>query len=60
MTFYLQHNKEGRVFIDKREHASHTTIRAIDAVSWGDARDKISDYEFDKVEGYGWFLPKGG
>ena len=59
MTFYLQHNKEGRVFIDKREHASHTTIRAIDAASWGDAHDKISDYEFDKVEGYGWFLPKG-
>ena len=59
MTFYLEHNKEGRVFIDKREHASHTTIRAIDAASWGDARDKISDYEFDKVEGYGWFLPKG-
>ncbi len=59
MTFYLQHNKEGRVFIDKREHASHTTIRAIDAASWGDTRDTISDYEFDKVEGYGWFLPKG-
>ena len=59
MTFYLQHNKEGRVFIDKREHARHITIRAIDAASWGDARDKISDYEFDKVEGYGWFLPKG-
>ena len=59
MTFYLQHNKEGRVLIDKREHASHTTIRTIDAASWGDARDTISDYEFDKVEGYGWFLPKG-
>ena len=59
MTFYLQHNKEGRVLIDKREHASHTTIRAIDAASWSDARDKISDYEFDKVDGYGWFLPKG-
>ena len=59
MTFYLQHNKEGRVLIDKREHASHTTIRAIDAASWGDARDTISNYEFDKVEGYGWFLPKG-
>ena len=59
MTFYLQHNKEGRVLIDKREHASHTTIRAIDGASWGDARDTISDYEFDKVEGYGWFLPKG-
>ena len=59
MTFYLQHNKEGRVFIDKREHASHTTIRAIDAATWGDARNNISDYEFDKVDGYGWFLPKG-
>ena len=59
MTFYLQHNKEGCVLIDKREHASHTTIRAIDAASWGDARDTVSDYEFDKVEGYGWFLPKG-
>ena len=59
MKFYLQHNKECRVFIDKREHASHTTIRSIDAASWGDARDTISDYEFDKVEGYGWFLPKG-
>ena len=59
MTFYLQHNKEGRVLIDTREHASHTTIRAIDAASWGDARDTISDYEFDKVDVYGWFLPKG-
>ena len=59
MTFYLQHNKEGRVFIDKRKRASHTIIRAIDANSWVEARNSVSDYEFDKVEGYGWFLPKG-
>lgn len=25
MTFYLQHNKEGRVFIDKREQASSSS-----------------------------------
>ena len=59
MTFYLQHNNKGRVFIDTREHTSHTTIRTIDAGSWIEARNSISEYEFDKVEGYGWFIPKG-
>ena len=59
MTFYLQHNKEGRVFLDKREHASHTTIRTIKASSWREARETIHEFEFDKVDGYGWFLPKG-
>lgn len=59
MTFYLQHNEKGRVLIDKREHASHTTIRTIEASTWIEARNTISEYEFDKVDGYGWFLPKG-
>lgn len=59
MTFYLQHNDEGRVVLDTRLHAKNTHIRDINASSWREARETIHEFEFDNVDGYGWFLSKG-
>ncbi len=56
MTFILQHNKEGRVFIDTRLRTDHAKIRDIDAATWQDARYSIHELEFSYVAGYGWFV----
>ena len=56
MTFYLQSNKEGRVFIDKRMHVGNVKIREIEAPTWRDARETVHEFEFEKRDGYGWFI----
>lgn len=56
MTFYLQSNKEGRVFIDKRMHVCNVKIREIEAPTWRDARETVHEFEFEKRDGYGWFI----
>ena len=56
MTFVLQSNKDGRVILDKRLHMNNVRIRDIEASSWKEARASISEYEFNKVDGYGWFV----
>ena len=57
MTFYLQHNSHGRVFIDTRQHITAHAIETIEASSWIAARYEVNELGFDKVDGYGWFLP---
>ena len=56
MTFVLQSDKDGRVILDKRLHMNNVRIRDIEAPSWKEARASISEYEFNKVDGYGWFV----
>jgi hypothetical protein len=56
MTFFVQHNS-GRVFIDTRLHITSTSIEEIEADSFIEARLLLNELEFDKVDGYGWFLP---
>lgn len=57
MTFFVQHNNSGRVFIDTRLHITSTPIEEIEADSFIEARLQLNELEFDKVDGYGWFLP---
>jgi len=52
--YYLQHNKEQRVFIDKELHRGHTLIRELPADTWLDARSQVLDYEFEYRKGWGY------
>jgi len=57
MTFYVQHNVNGRVFIDTRPHLTAMQIETIEADNWYTARLQVNEWGFDKIDGYGWFIP---
>lgn len=52
--YYLQHNKEQRVFIDKELNRGHTLIRTLPADTWADARSQVEHYEFEHKKGHGY------
>lgn len=52
--FHLQHDKVGRVILDKKLQRGNTLIRTIEAQTWIDARNTIEHYEFENMKGYGY------
>lgn len=57
MIFHLQHTPKGQVFLDKHQHLTATSIQTIEADSWFEARLQVNELGFDKIDGYGWFIP---
>lgn len=58
MTFYLQCNPSGRVFLSPTNSPSSVVIQTIEAKDWMSARSQVQDFAFNHVEGYGWFSPE--
>jgi len=57
MTFYLQRNPSGRVFLSPTHCPSNPVIHTIEAIDWLSDRSQVQDLTFNHVEGYGWYMP---
>jgi len=58
MTFYLQRNPSGRVILSPTHVPSNSVIEAIEAEDWPSARLQVQELAFNRVDGYGWYLPE--
>lgn len=55
-TYQLQQLECGRVVLHDKNIRHSTVIRTIEAASWLDAREQIHWAEFQKRDGYGYYV----
>jgi len=57
-TYILYSDETGRVVLGNELPQKCNLIREIVGKHWGEARQQVSDFEFVKVPGHGYFLPE--
>jgi len=56
MKYYLQKNKQGRVFLSETLEEKKGLLEEIDAPDWITARSYVSEEGLIQRPGYGWFV----